>query len=175
MHSAACQPQRGQWLLDSGLKRLDLLFRAIAYQPAEPILIADNDRNYRDANCGAGKLFGLSRDRIIGRSLRSVLPAESAPDHDTSVAWPSRGIPALAEYFTRKDARKMSKQVKFIERSVILSRGPTLRAPLADLWADAVATAGGTLAEVEREYIIRVLRETGGALQPPASGRHARP
>src|ERR1700680_1842561 len=65
----ASQPKNGQWLLDSGLKKLELLFRAIVYQPAEPILIADNDRNYWDASCGAGKLFGLPRNRIIGRRI----------------------------------------------------------------------------------------------------------
>jgi len=31
MHSAGSQPQSGQWLLDSGLKQLELLFRAIIY------------------------------------------------------------------------------------------------------------------------------------------------
>ena len=65
----ASQPQSGQWLLDTGLKQLELLFRAIVYPPAEPILIADNDRTYRDASCGAGRLFGLPRNRIIGRRL----------------------------------------------------------------------------------------------------------
>ena len=65
----ASQPQSGQWLLDNGLKQLELLFRAIVYPPAEPILIADNDRTYRDASCGAGRLFGLPRNRIIGRRL----------------------------------------------------------------------------------------------------------
>ena len=69
MHSAASQPQRGHWLLDSGLKQLELLFRAIVYQLAEPILIVDDERNYWDASCGAGTLFGLSRDRIIGRKI----------------------------------------------------------------------------------------------------------
>ena len=65
----ASQPQSGQWLLDAGLKQLELLFRAIVYPPAEPILIADNGRTYRDASCGAGRLFGLPRNRIIGRRL----------------------------------------------------------------------------------------------------------
>ena len=65
----ASQPQSVQWLLGSGLKQLELLFRAIVFQPAEPILIADNDRTYRDASCGAGRLFGLPRNRIIGRRL----------------------------------------------------------------------------------------------------------
>ena len=53
----------------------------------------------------------------------------------------------------------------FIERSVILSRGPSLRAPLAELRAAAAeATGGSTLEEVERDYILRVFRETGGVI-----------
>ena len=39
------------------------------FQPSAPILLADNDRRYRDASVGAGKLLGLPRDKIIGRSL----------------------------------------------------------------------------------------------------------
>ena len=57
----------------------------------------------------------------------------------------------------------------FIERSVILSRGPTLRAPVAELRADPKETARGTLAEMEREYIIRALRENGGVISAAAS------
>jgi len=57
----------------------------------------------------------------------------------------------------------------FIERSVILSRGSTLRAPLVELRADAVQTAGGTLAEIEREYIVRVLQESGGVISAAAT------
>ena len=57
----------------------------------------------------------------------------------------------------------------FIERSVILSRGPTLRAPLAELRADVVETSGGTLADMEREYIIRVLRESGSVISAAAT------
>src|SRR5437763_1130529 len=65
----ASQPQADKWLTENGPKELELLFRAIVYHPSAPILIADNDRNYRDASSGAGKLLGLSRDKIIGRSL----------------------------------------------------------------------------------------------------------
>jgi formate hydrogenlyase transcriptional activator len=36
----------------------------------------------------------------------------------------------------------------FIERSVILSRGPNLRAPLSELRADGETTSGSTLEEV---------------------------
>jgi formate hydrogenlyase transcriptional activator len=82
MHLASSQPQSGQWLLDSGLKKLELLFRAIVYQPAEPILIVDNDRNYWDVSCGAGKLFGLSRDRIIGRRIDDFAEPTFRPQID---------------------------------------------------------------------------------------------
>ena len=82
MHSAASQPQSSKWLLDNGLKQLELLFRAIVFQPAEPILIADNDRNYRDASCGAGKLFGLPRNKIIGRRVDDFAEPSFRPQID---------------------------------------------------------------------------------------------
>jgi formate hydrogenlyase transcriptional activator len=58
----------------------------------------------------------------------------------------------------------------FIERAVILSRGPSLRAPLAEIRPDAILIAGSTtLEQVEREHIIRVLRETGGVVSTAAT------
>lgn len=101
-------------------------------------------------------------------------------------------IPVLARHFTQKYAREMNRQVEsipeeimpclvnwpwpgnvrelenFIERSVILSPGSTLRAPLAELRADSVDCTGGTLAEMEREYILRVLGKTGGVISAAA-------
>ena len=69
MPSAASKTQAASWLAENGPRELELLFRAIVYHPSAPILIADNDRNYRDASSGAGKLLGLPRDKIIGQSL----------------------------------------------------------------------------------------------------------
>ena len=102
-------------------------------------------------------------------------------------------IPELARHFTNKYAAKMDRTIEkipsdtmralvswpwpgnvrelenFIERSVILSRGPNLRAPLDELRAAAVETTGGlTLDEVERDYILRVFRETGGVISDAA-------
>jgi formate hydrogenlyase transcriptional activator len=58
----------------------------------------------------------------------------------------------------------------FIERSVILSRGPSLRAPVGELIAAAIESTGGsTLEEVEREYILRVFRESGGVVSATAT------
>ena len=69
LSSTASQPQADSWLLDKGPEQLESLFRAIVFHPAAPILIADNDRKYREASVGAGKLLGLPREKIIGRSL----------------------------------------------------------------------------------------------------------
>ena len=41
----------------------------IVYHPSVPILIADNDGNNREASAGAAKLFGLPREKIVGRPL----------------------------------------------------------------------------------------------------------
>jgi PAS domain S-box-containing protein len=103
-------------------------------------------------------------------------------------------IPLLARYFTKKYAAKMGRIIdkipsdamralvswpwpgnvreleNFIERSVILSRGPSLRAPLTELRAAAAeATGGSTLEEVERDHILRIFRETGGVISAAAT------
>jgi formate hydrogenlyase transcriptional activator len=58
----------------------------------------------------------------------------------------------------------------FIERSVILSRGPVLRAPLAEILPTAALNRGSaTLEQVEREHIIRVLRESEGVVTTAAT------
>jgi PAS domain S-box-containing protein len=63
------QPQTAGWLVEHGPKELELLLRAIVFQPSAPILVADDERCSRDASVGAGQLLGLPRDKIIGRSL----------------------------------------------------------------------------------------------------------
>ncbi len=75
----ASHPQAAGWLAENGPKELELLFRAIVYHPSAPILIADNDRHSRDASSGAGKLLGLSREKIIGRSLDDFVEPSFKP------------------------------------------------------------------------------------------------
>lgn len=108
-------------------------------------------------------------------------------------------IPLLVRYFTQKYARLMKKEIQtvpteaisaltkyhwpgnirelenFIERAVILSPGPELRVPLAELKpVAAVASNGATTLEVaEREHISRVLQETNWVVGGP-SGAAAR-
>jgi formate hydrogenlyase transcriptional activator len=103
-------------------------------------------------------------------------------------------IPVLVRHFTKKYAAKMGRQIdkipaetmqalvtwnwpgnvreleNFIERSVILSSGSSLRAPLAEIRQDAMQVAGSaTLEEVERDHIIHVLRENGGVVTTAAT------
>ena len=56
-----------------------MLFRAIVFQPSAPILIADDDRNYREVSAGAARLLGLPREKIIGRSLDDFTEAGFKP------------------------------------------------------------------------------------------------
>ena len=103
-------------------------------------------------------------------------------------------IPILVRHFIRKYAAKMGRQIdkipadtmralgawhwpgnvreleNFIERSVILSSGTSLRAPLGEIRRDAPEAAGGaTLEEVERSHIMRVLRESDGVVTTAAT------
>ena len=73
MQPAESYSKTSPWLLDGGLRQVELLLRAVVYPPAEPILITDDERNCRDTCCGTGKLLGLSRDRIIGRKIDEFL------------------------------------------------------------------------------------------------------
>ena len=55
----------------------------------------------------------------------------------------------------------------FIERSVILSKGPVLNGPLSDLTYPARASAPVTLEEAERSHILRMLHQTDGVVGGP--------
>jgi formate hydrogenlyase transcriptional activator len=79
---------------------------------------------------------------------------------------PTETIQALESYPWPGNVRELE---NFIERSVILSEGGVLNAPLAELKIAPPAPASeGTLHSVERDHILRVLRETGGVI----SGLH---
>ena len=79
MNSTASQPVAIRWLAENGPKELELLLRAVIFHPSTPILIADNDRRYREASVGASKLLGLPREKIIGRSLDEFAVPEIRP------------------------------------------------------------------------------------------------
>ncbi|MGE5835684.1 MAG: sigma-54 interaction domain-containing protein [Acidobacteriota bacterium] len=76
---------------------------------------------------------------------------------------PSATMTALAQYHWPGNIRELE---NFIERAVILTRGPTLEAPLTELKQRARQRSAPdmpditTLEEAEREHIRRVLQET---------------
>jgi transcriptional regulator with GAF, ATPase, and Fis domain len=101
-------------------------------------------------------------------------------------------IPTLARHFTKKYAEKMNREItkipseimralvrwpwpgnvreleNFIERSVILSNGPSLRAPIAEL-VESEIVGDSTLEEMEREHILKVLRHSNGVITTAAT------
>jgi PAS domain S-box-containing protein len=150
--------------------------------PIDVRLVAATNRNL--AQMMGDKLF---RSDLYYRL--KVFPITTPPLRDRP-----EDIPILARHFTKKYAAEMDRQIEkipsatmralvswhwpgnvrelenFIERAVILSRGPNLRAPLAEIRQDATEAAGGaTLEQVEREYIVRVLQESGGVVTTAAT------
>ena len=150
--------------------------------PIDVRLVAATNRN----------LTQMMGDKLFRSDLYyrlKVFPITTPPLRDHP-----EDIPLLARHFTKKYAAKMARTIdkipsdtmralvswpwpgnvreleNFIERSVILSRGPSLRAPLTELrTAAGESTSGSTLEEVEREYILRVFRETGGVISAAAA------
>ncbi|HVA01409.1 MAG TPA: sigma 54-interacting transcriptional regulator [Terriglobia bacterium] len=101
-------------------------------------------------------------------------------------------IPILVHYFAQKHAERMHRKIEsippetiealvrwhwpgnirelenIIERAVILSPGPVLRVPLAEINpAEDEGASPDTLEEAEREHILRVLREARGIIGGP--------
>ncbi len=103
-------------------------------------------------------------------------------------------IPMLVRYFAQKYARRMSKRIEtipaeamdlltryhwpgnirelenLIERAAILSPGPVLHVPLAELKTPAEGSTGGaiaTLEAAERGHILRALREANWVVGGP--------
>ena len=150
--------------------------------PIDVRLLAATNRN----------LTQMMGDKVFRSDLYyrlKVFPITTPPLRDHP-----EDIPILARHFTQKYARQMNKEIEripsetmralvnyawpgnvrelenFIERAVILSRGPSLRAPLSELQSSASQPAGdSTLEHVEREHVIRMLRETGGVISQAAA------
>jgi PAS domain S-box-containing protein len=150
--------------------------------PIDVRLVAATNRN----------LTQMMGDKLFRSDLYyrlKVFPIITPPLRDHA-----EDIPSLARHFTKKYAAKMDRVIdkipaetmkalvnwswpgnvreleNFIERSVILSRGPNLRAPLSELRSDAQESSqDSTLEEVERVHILRVFRETSGVVSAAAT------
>ena len=150
--------------------------------PIDVRLVAATNRN----------LTQMMGDKLFRTDLYyrlKVFPITTPPLRDRQ-----EDIPALVRHFTQKYNREMNKQIdkippetmralcrwtwpgnireleNFIERAVILTQGSSLRAPLVDLRDENrdERAFSGTLAQMEREYVLRVLQETGGVISKAA-------
>jgi transcriptional regulator with GAF, ATPase, and Fis domain len=75
---------------------------------------------------------------------------------------PTETMQALTRWEWPGNVRELE---NFIERSVILSQGTILNVPLSELRVTyESARHDATLESLEREHILRVLRETGGVI-----------
>ena len=150
--------------------------------PIDVRLVAATNRN----------LAQMMKDKLFRSDLYyrlKIFPITTTPLRDHS-----GDIPILVRYFTKKYAATMNRQIdkipletmaalvawpwpgnvreleNFIERSVILSSGTSLRVPLGEIRLDAMPVTGSsTLEQVEREYIVRVLRESGRSVTKAAT------
>ena len=105
----------------------------------------------------------------------------------------AKDIPLLVRYFVQKISRRMNRRIEtiptetmrvltnwhwpgnvrelenFIERSVILSEGLVLNAPLSELqMPKPVPELSSKLEDMERNHIVRVLRRAGGVISGPS-------
>jgi transcriptional regulator with GAF, ATPase, and Fis domain len=138
-------------------------------------------------NRDLGKLTALGQFRSDLFYRLSVFPVVIPPLRERG-----NDIPLLVQYFLSKFATRMKKSIDtvsastmqllcryswpgnvrelehMIERAVILSRGPELRISAIEFPAEELTTPPpGRLEDIEREHIIRVLRETQGKIGGP--------
>jgi formate hydrogenlyase transcriptional activator len=154
--------------------------------------IGVNVRLIAATNRDLGKMVAEKQFRADLYYRLKVFPIFSPPLRDRV-----SDIPVLVRHFVAAHSRRMGKNIKKIsdetmdalkrwkwpgnirelenlmERAVILTRGPVLHVPLAELddaeeeQAEEAETENPSLRAAEREHILRVLRETKGQIGGP--------
>jgi formate hydrogenlyase transcriptional activator len=109
------------------------------------------------------------RDRRddIPKLASHFLRKYSARQHKAIDVIPDEALQAMMQWSWPGNIRELE---NFVERSVILSEGNRLNAPLAELRQESsrmTSESQGTLRDKEREHIIDILRQTRGALSGP--------
>src|SRR5947199_2668250 len=165
------QPKLLRALQEKAFERL----RGTKTIPIDVRLLAATNRN----------LTQMMGDKLFRSDLYyrlKVFPITTPPLRDRP-----EDIPMLARHFTKKYAAKMDREIdsipagtmqalvkwhwpgnireleNFIERAVILSRGPALQVPIGELGNNGKATPiPGTREADERDGILRILKDTNG-------------
>ena len=150
--------------------------------PIDVRLVAATNRN----------LTQMMGDKLFRSGLYyrlKVFPITTPPLRDRP-----EDIPKLVRHFVNKFSSLMGRQIdkipaetmqaltawhwpgnvreleNFVERSVILSSGNSLRAPLSEIKDEGVQPTGGsTLEQVERDHILKMLRESKGVVTVAAT------
>jgi PAS domain S-box-containing protein len=133
-------------MVNAGQFRSDLYYRLRVFPVTIPPL-----RERRDDIPVLVRYFLSSHSKRMGRHIETI-PAET--------------MRALVNWRWPGNVRELE---NFIERSVILSPGPVLSAPLAELETieEPAASADANLEATEREHILRVLRKCKGMIGGP--------
>ncbi|MEP7355550.1 MAG: PAS domain-containing protein, partial [Acidobacteriota bacterium] len=158
MTPAILPTRTDQWLLENGPQELKSLFSAIVFHPSAPILIADSDRQYRDASVGAEKLLGLPREQIVGRSLDDFV--EPTLQSRVSEMWQSlleKGEQTGTLKLVRPDGTP--REVDFIAKGNVLPSGHLL--VLRDRTARAKATPESAIPGWVQDYALSLLTPEG--------------
>ena len=130
-------------MLNAGQFRSDLYYRLRVFPLTIPPL-----RERRDDIPLLVRYFVTTHAKRMGRHIETI---------------PDRTMQALVRWRWPGNVRELE---NFIERSVILSPGPALRAPLTELESveESAAPMDASLEATEREHILRVLRECKGMI-----------
>jgi formate hydrogenlyase transcriptional activator len=130
-------------MVNAGQFRSDLYYRLRVFPITIPPL-----RERRDDIPILIRYFLASHSKRMGRRIETI---------------PAQTMQALVKWHWPGNVRELE---NFIERSVILSPGRVLRAPLAELEAveESAGRTDSNLEVAEREHILRVLRECKGMI-----------
>jgi transcriptional regulator with GAF, ATPase, and Fis domain len=134
-------------MANEGQFRSDLYYRLRVFPLTIPSL-----RDRREDIPLLVRYFVTNHSKRMGRHIETI---------------PANTMEALKKWHWPGNVRELE---NFIERSVILTQGSALRAPLSELEMpeEPVESQDANLESAEREHILRVLREARGVIGGPA-------
>jgi len=114
MYSAASEQETSSWLVNDGLKELELLLWAVLSHQSDPTLIADDDGLCVEASSGAGKLLGISITKMIGESIEHLLQPHKVHYTALNDVLPGRHVLVLNDDSGQKNASAEGRDYAFL-------------------------------------------------------------